>query len=297
LDSGTLEKRIRQAADTLSPQMRRAADYVARHPDEIASRSLRFVARTSSVAPPTLSRLARVLGFETYEGLRDSCRDEMRLRTLSFAERAQVLQDETRGNAQQPSLLSRQIASVIDNINAIQRPTIESELEQAAETLLKANRVLLYGCLAAKAHMAYLAYMARMALPNWDIWEDDATSTGERLATLDGEDVVVVMSVAPYAARAVQVARLARGQNATVLAITDSPVSPIARLSNQSLTTAADSPNFFVSYTATVLLLETLIGMIVARAGMPARKRIAAVQAANCAAGEYWLDETEETGT
>jgi hypothetical protein len=44
-------------------------------------------------------------------------------------------------------------------------------------------------------------------------------------------------------------------------------------------------------------LLETLIGMIVARAGMPARKRIAAVQAANCAAGEYWLDETEETGT
>jgi DNA-binding MurR/RpiR family transcriptional regulator len=297
MHGATVESRIRDAADRLSPQMRRAADYVARHPDEIASRSLRFVARTSSVAPPTLSRLARVLGFECYEDLRDSCRAEIRSRSASFGERARVLQNRQAADDGKPNLLVRQITSLIDNIEVIQRSCTQADLERAVDILCGARRVLLFGCMAAEAHARYLGFLSRMAVPHWELWHDTAASMGERLASLGERDVVIVISVAPYARRAVDVARQARSRNATVIAITDSPVSPLAGLADQCLTTATDSPNFFVSYAATVLLLETLIGMIVARGGAETHERIAAIQAANCAAGEYWLDETEETGT
>ena len=46
----------------LSPQLRRAADFVAANGQEVATRSLRQVAAAAGVTPPTLSRLARALG-------------------------------------------------------------------------------------------------------------------------------------------------------------------------------------------------------------------------------------------
>ena len=55
----------------LSPQLRRAADFVAANGQEVATRSLRQVSVAAGVTPPTLSRLARALGFDSYEALRE----------------------------------------------------------------------------------------------------------------------------------------------------------------------------------------------------------------------------------
>jgi len=51
---------------------------------------------------------------------------------------------------------------------------------------------------------------------------------------------------------------------------------------------ATESPNFFPSYAATVVMLETLIGMVIRRSGKPAQRRIAAVENTNRQNGEYW---------
>ena len=50
----------------------------------------------------------------------------------------------------------------------------------------------------------------------------------------------------------------------------------------------SDSPQFFSSYAATLVLVETIIGMLVARAGPEAMDRIAEVEARNHRLEEYW---------
>ena len=69
-----LKKIIADHAADLSPQLRQAADFVAANPIEVSFRSMRSIAGRTGLAPPTFSRLARSLGFENYEGLREACR-------------------------------------------------------------------------------------------------------------------------------------------------------------------------------------------------------------------------------
>ena len=61
-----LRDRVLPKLDSLSPKLRRAALYVVEHPEEVATRSLRRVARATEMSPPTFSRLAEELNFESY---------------------------------------------------------------------------------------------------------------------------------------------------------------------------------------------------------------------------------------
>ena len=53
----SIEDRISAQYGELSTKLRTAADYVAAHPVEVATRSLRSVAQSSGVSPATFSRL------------------------------------------------------------------------------------------------------------------------------------------------------------------------------------------------------------------------------------------------
>ena len=48
--------------------------------------------------------------------------------------------------------------------------------------------------------------------------------------------------------------------------------------------------SFFTSYTAVLVLLETLITMVVREAGAAAEARIAAIEAAHHVLGDYWVE-------
>ncbi len=86
----------------LSPQLRLAARYVSDHPEDVAMQSLRQIARKSELSPPTYSRLARAIGFNNYENLRNNCRKELRQKQLSLADRAALFHFAASGCQFQP---------------------------------------------------------------------------------------------------------------------------------------------------------------------------------------------------
>ena len=86
-----LKKIIADHAADLSPQLRQAADFVAANPIEVSFRSMRSIAGKTGLAPPTFSRLARSLGFENYEGLREACRVAAKDTYSGYHERAEAL--------------------------------------------------------------------------------------------------------------------------------------------------------------------------------------------------------------
>jgi len=65
---------IEDRAEGLTPQLRQAAEYIAANPIEVSFRSMRYIAGKTGLAPPTFTRLARSLGFESYEALKEACR-------------------------------------------------------------------------------------------------------------------------------------------------------------------------------------------------------------------------------
>ncbi len=286
----SLRNRISAHSGALSPQLRRAADYVARHPEEVATRSLRYLANVTKLTPPTYSRLAAALGFRNYEELRDMCRADLKRQQLTYAEKASVLQDENQADAgpEQGVFIMRHGSAAIDNVNMLLKTVDPDQLESVATHLASARNVLLVGSMSSLPFLNYMQYVASMAFENWNVLNLDAGSLAGALSSLNEADVVFAISMAPYAKRSIDFTHCARKTGARMLGITDMALSPLAGCLDISLLVSTESPQFFSSHIATLLLIESVVGMTVARSGKAALKRIADVEATSHEIGEYW---------
>src|SRR5690554_1073547 len=75
----------------LSPQLKLAASYVLDNPMEIAFQSIRKSASAAGVTPSTLMRLAKRLGFDSYEQFRDIFQTAVQARPIELSGRASNL--------------------------------------------------------------------------------------------------------------------------------------------------------------------------------------------------------------
>jgi DNA-binding MurR/RpiR family transcriptional regulator len=80
-------------------------------------------------------------------------------------------------------------------------------------------------------------------------------------------DVMFAVSVAPYARATVEAAAHAAARRVGVIALTDSPLSPLAARARYVLTVPTATPSFFHSMSAAFALAETLAALVVAERG------------------------------
>lgn len=277
---------------TLSPQLRKAARYVVEHPDEIATRSQRFVADTAKLPAPTFTRLAHAIGYESYDGLRETCRVEMLQSRTVLAEKARKLVDTNKEDA---GFAVRHAAATIRNTEALIASLDPTTLNAAAQMLSRARRVALLGVMSARPIMDYAMYLANMSLPGWRVPGRSGHGLASDLADLNERDVAIVFSIEPYAAQAVDLARNVTEQGVPLLTLTDNPLSPVAEHARHCFYIGTESPQFFPSHVAAMVFFEAIIGMVIQMKGNEAQQRIAAVERQNHRLGEYWQDKPART--
>lgn len=283
----SLEARVAASYGALSHQLRKAADYAMANPVDLATRSLRAMSTASDVSPATFSRLARALGYDDFEEMREHCRLAVGRRLTGFSEKAAALQS---SGHEGPSMLVRQSTACMANITALTNDTDAQALERAANCLQNAHRVLMFGALGSTGAVEYMAYLASYFAPNWTLAGRMGASLGGAMSTLDQSDAVLIITKTPYVRRAVKAAELAQQAGASVILLTDLHQCPAIPLADHVFVVPSESPQFFSSYVATLVLIETLIAMIVASSEVDASSSIRAVEESNRALGEYWAD-------
>lgn len=269
----TIEDRISQRFSGLSEKLQLAATYVAEHPIDIATRSLRAVAASSGVSPATFSRLARALGYDSYEDMREDGRAAVGRKMVPFSKRAQALRAEGTGQ-EGLTFLHRQAAACLANITLLDRGISNQRLEEAVAALHAARTVLLVGSLGSAGFVDYFGYLAQWFRHGWLVASPGGTTLAGALARMDHRDAIFVLSKAPYASRSIRVLRAARGKGITTVVITDSHASPALEFADHAFVVPTESPQFFSSYTATLVLIETLISLLLARSGPEAEEMI-----------------------
>ena len=267
----------------LSDALRTAADYIAENQVEIATRSLRSVASASGVSPASYTRLARALGFSDYEALREQARNELSHRGRdTFQDKARKL----RSDADLP-LLPRQVSACLDNIKALVDDIDPAVLDAAVDRLSQSRKIILIGALASAGFTDYFAYLAKWFDDRWVVAGRNGATLGSTLAGITSADTVIVLSKHPYAHRSVRAAKVAAGNGAQVIVLTDSHAFPGLQFANYHFIQRTESPHFFSSYAATLVLIETITGMLVARAGAEAEARIQEVDRHNRLLDEF----------
>ncbi|MEM7544596.1 MAG: MurR/RpiR family transcriptional regulator [Pseudomonadota bacterium] len=294
MQTGSLEPLSPRRIEGLSPQLRRAARFVVDNPGEVATRSLRHVAQAANLPPPTFSRMARAVGYDSYDQLRDVCRSNLLDRRIGIARKAQALLDgDAEGDA---PFVSRHAAASITAIETLLRDLDRAALIDAARLMASARRVVLIGAMSARSFVDYAVYLADMSLEGWSVIGRGTTSLAAETRDLGPQDAALILTMEPYAAQSIETARLVASTGARLIAISDSQVSPVATSAVHSLIVSAESPQFFPSHVAATVLIEALVGMVVKEKGAEAQRRIASTERRSHELREYWRDTPSQTG-
>lgn len=283
-----LSERIAPKLASLSPKLQQAARYVLENPEVVATRSLRHAARAVDVSAPTFSRVAEVLDFESYGELREACLSQLKAQEVSFAAKAQALQDQAEPSGAGGTFIVHQARSTMSNINLLLNSVDPAQIESAAERLSSARKAFLVGMMSSRPFVDYLAYVASMGFNNWHVLGGQVGAEAVLMSDVCEDDVALVISHAPYATQAIQAASRLRHAGAHVIGITDGLDSPLYKHSLTVFQVSTETPQFFPSHAATLVLLETLIGLVVTYGGEHVSQRIARIEATSHEMGDYY---------
>src|SRR5207244_10434538 len=118
-----LRERIVETFDRMAPQLQAAARYVLDRPRDVALLSMREQARQAGVQPATMTRLAKHLGMDGYDRVRELYAAAVRDGEIGFAGKAgaQVASQKLKGDKALAAEMLRSIGKQIERLAAPER--------------------------------------------------------------------------------------------------------------------------------------------------------------------------------
>ena len=266
MDHGPLTEQIIKAFDTMSVQLQAGARYVLDRPRDVALLSMREQARQAGVQPATMTRLAKHLGMDGYDDVRELYASAVREGDLGFAGKAgvQVVSQKLRGDKALAAEMLKSIGAQIDRLAA---PDRLDSLVAAARALASARRIFCLGLRSSHSVAWHLHYVLSLVGERSTHIDGIAATGADALARATGRDVLLVASVLPYTRMTVELAEYAVERGLRVVAITDSEVAPLAQIAQHSVIVPTDSPSFFHAMSPAFVIAEILGAIIAGRGG------------------------------
>ncbi len=287
-------KRIRKQIDTLTPELQRAAHWIADHPSETGLLSMRQQAISAGVSAPTMVRLARALGFADYASLRRPFQSAMAGRSLEYGTRASALQT-TPGGAGIGRLAQELASSQLEDVQSVQALNSPAQIEAVVRAIAAASRVGFLGVRASFGIAFQFCYAYNLIARNGVLFDGLGGNVHDQVDVLDKHDVLIAISQSPYSAPTVEAVQAASARGVKVIALTDSALSPLSRAAAHTLRFRADSVSFFPSMIAPLALAELLLARLAARGGKAVLERLAQVEQRLTSQRAYWRNISRKT--
>ncbi|MEU9738583.1 MurR/RpiR family transcriptional regulator [Micromonospora chersina] len=235
----------------LTPTQRRIAHCLVQQAGAAAYLSAAEVAELAGVSQPSVTRFAMALGHDGYPALRRRLRE---LTATGAADPADA------GNA-----LQRAVHAEMGNLDRLAGQLADAGRIAEVGKLLAASRPLpVLGLRAAAPLAAYFAYFAAKVHPDVRVLDDGGSLLTDRLeqAVAAGAGALLAFVLPRYPRETMDALREAREVGLTVVAITDSPVSPATDHADVVLPAAVGTDLVFDLHTAPMTLAMVVLQAI-----------------------------------
>lgn len=257
--SARLLNRIEQHKHALTKSESVIADRVRRNGIELAFSSALSVSNQLGVSEATLVRFARTLGYDSYQHLQQDLQDEIR-EALSISSVDRLRGKATSGSALHDVFFSS-LQRDIQNLEASLEDLAAEKIDAAVTMLVEARRVYVLGLRASMGPALFLSHSLQYVLDTVQPFTISAESYFEHLLDIGPEDVFIVITLSRPSQRSLQLTTFAKERQVKLLAICDSPLSPIGQLADVALVVESDTVTFLQSYTA---VMGVALGLIAA---------------------------------
>lgn len=256
-------RKLAAVAPDLQPSLRKVADFILRHPLKAATLTIEELAQATGTSPAAVNRLARAMQLGGFSALKTAL-----VATLQdLVSPVDKLRNELAQRSDGSFGLHEQMRIAGSNLGSTANGNSQDTFAACVEALAKARRVYILG-------FGNSAYLAGLAAANLVPYCADAVAVSMeggnenaayRLASITAEDALLAISLPRYSLDTLQLARYALERGAKVMAITDSPASPLAPIADHSLFATAEHPVLISSNIAVLALIESLVAAVMTR--------------------------------
>ena len=246
---------IRAGMDSFSKGQKRIAAFILDNYDRAAFMTAAKLGETASVSESTVVRFAAQLGYDGYPDMQKALQELIRGRLTSI-QRIQVSRDQMTGSDILGSVMQRDMNSIHDVIERLDR----EEFERVVDKLLHAKHIYILGVRSSSFLAGYLNFYLHLIFKNVTLVQSSAAGEiYEQLVHIGPGDVLVSISFPRYSKMAIHAVEFACQRGGDVVAVTDSPMSPMYKMASASLLASSDMISFVDSMAAPLSLLNALI--------------------------------------
>ena len=246
---------IEENMDGFSKGQRQIARFLLAHYDKAAYMTAAKLGAEVSVSESTVVRFVMELGYAGYPEFQKALQELIRTKLTSF-QRMEV----TNHLIGDGDVLEKVLSTNVDNIRHTLDGISRAAFHDAVDALVKAKNIYIIGVRSSAMLASFLAYSLQMIFDNVRLVDTTVGSElFQQMMAIGEGDVLFAISFPRYSKRVIKAVEFARRAGADVVALTDSPESPIAPSAQQVLIAQSDMASYVDSLVAPLSLLNAII--------------------------------------
>ena len=245
--------RINQTGRRLSKGQKRITEYIVNHYDKAAFMTASKLGDKVQVSESTVVRFAIALGYDGYPALQKALQEMIRNR-LTAVQRVEMT-----GDMSESAVLGTVFKADMQNIRQTIEDLDEANFSRTVDALCEAERVYVVGVRSSAPLAQFLGYYMNFIRDNVMVITSGISDVFEQLARISEGDLLIGISFPRYTSRSIEAMEFARSCGASLIAITDGPLSPLHATADTCLMAKSDMSSFVDSFAAPLSLINALI--------------------------------------
>lgn len=250
-----LINKIQSELPGFSKGQKQIARFILEHYDKAAFMTASRLGTTVGVSESTVVRFATELGYDGYPHLQRALQEMIRNK-LTSVQRMEVSSDRMGGRDVLQSVLHADMDMIRQTLDEIDRDAFQG----AVDALIGAKRIYILGVRSSSALSSFVGFYFNLLFENVRLVHTNSVSEiFEQVLRVGPGDVVFGVSFPRYSKRTLSAMQYARDRGARVIALTDSRLSPLARVADHLLLARSDMASFVDSLVAPLSVINALI--------------------------------------
>lgn len=247
--------KIQSELPGFSKGQKQIARFILEHYDKAAFMTASRLGVTVGVSESTVVRFATELGYDGYPHLQRALQEMIRNK-LTSVQRMEVAGDRMGGRDVLQTVLHADTDMIRVTLDEIDRDAFQG----AVDALMGAKRIYILGVRSSSALASFLGFYFNLLFENVTLVHTNSVSEiFEQVLRVGPGDVLFGISFPRYSKRTLSAMKYARDRGARVIALTDSQLSPLARVADHVLLARSDMASFVDSLVAPLSVVNALI--------------------------------------
>lgn len=248
-----LIQRLNHSGKKLSKSHRRIAECIVSHYDKVVFMTASKLGEYVGVSESTVVRFAAALGYSGYPQLQKALQELIRHR-LTASQRFEMTSD-----MDHAQVLNKVLKADIMNIRATLDELDLNAFEKATDRIIQARTIYVLGLRASAPIAEFFVHYLKYIFANVHVVTSGISDVFEQLSRIGEGDLLIGISFPRYTSRTIEAMEFAHSRGASLIAITDGPLSPLHSTADVCLMAKSDMASFVDSFAAPLSLINALI--------------------------------------